>query len=214
MATAQVRSWTGVDFGLMFVMWAVMMTAMMVPTASPMILIFARVNRNRKEQDKPYASTGIFLAGYVVVWSGFALGATAAQWGLSSLALLSPMMVSTSAYLGGGLLIAAGLFQWSPIKYACLSKCRTPLGFIMAEWRDGRGGAIVMGLRHGSYCLGCCWVLMGLLFVLGVMNLLWIAALSAFVLIEKVSPRGYTVSRITGVGLVGWGLYLVIGAAV
>ena len=143
---AQVRSWTVVDFGLMFLMWAVMMTAMMVPTASPMILMFARVNRNRREQDKPYASTGVFLAGYVITWSGFALLATTAQWGLSSLSLLSPTMVSTSAFLGGGLLVAAGLFQWSPIKYACLRKCRTPLGFLMAEWRDGNGGAVVMGV--------------------------------------------------------------------
>ena len=214
MAMAQVRPWTGVDFGLMFLMWAVMMTAMMVPTASPMILLFARVNRNRREQDKPYVSTGIFLVGYLIVWSGFAVLATTAQWGLGSLALLSPTMAGTSAFLGGGLLIAAGAFQWSPVKYACLSKCRTPLGFLMTEWRDGKDGALRMGLKHGFYCLGCCWVLMSLLFVLGVMNLLWIAALAVFVLIEKVSPWGHTVSRVTGVGLIGWGLYLIVAGAV
>ena len=128
--------------------------------------------------------------------------------------MVTSTMVSSSAFLGGGLLVAAGIYQWSPIKYACLSKCRTPLGFLMAEWRDGRDGAMVMGLRHGVYCLGCCWVLMSLLFVLGVMNLLWVAALAAFVLVEKVAPKGYAVSRITGVGLVCWGLYLIIFAAV
>ena len=130
------------------------------------------------------------------------------------MALLSPTMAGTSAFLGGGLLIAAGAFQWSPVKYACLSKCRTPLGFLMTEWREGKDGALRMGLKHGFYCLGCCWVLMSLLFVLGVMNLLWIAALAVFVLIEKVAPRGHTVSRVTGVGLIGWGLYLIVAGAV
>ena len=199
MAMAQARSWTGVDFGLMFLMWAVMMTAMMVPTASPMILLFARVNRNRRQQDKPYVSTGIFLVGYVVVWSAFAAAATSTQWVLNELSLLSPMMASSNAFLGGGLLIAAGAFQWSPVKYACLSKCRTPIGFLLAEWRDGRDGAIVMGLRHGFFCLGCCWVLMSLLFVLGVMNLPWVAVLAIVVLAEKIMPRGEILSRGLGV---------------
>ena len=148
MAMSQVRPWTGVDFGLMFLMWVVMMTAMMVPTAAPMILTFATINRKRLEQQQPFVSTGVFLSGYVLVWSGFSAAATVSQWGLHTAALLSPMMVSTSSFLGGALLLGAGLYQWSPIKNACLSRCRGPLEFIMNEWRDGTKGALVMGLRH------------------------------------------------------------------
>ena len=154
MAMPQMQPWGAVHFLLMFIMWAVMMVAMMVPTAAPMILVFATVNRRRQEQQRPFVSTGVFLLGYVLVWSGFAALATLAQWGLHSAALLSPMMASTSPILGGGLLLAAGLFQWSALKYACLSHCRGPLGFLMTEWRDGTKGALTMGLRHGLFCLG------------------------------------------------------------
>jgi predicted metal-binding membrane protein len=210
MAMAQVRSWGPVDFILMFIMWAVMMTAMMVPTAAPMILMFATVNRRKLEQQRPFVPTSIFMAGYVVIWAAFAAAATAAQWSLHTATLLSPMMVSTSPILGGGLLIAAGIFQWSRLKYVCLSKCRTPLSFLTTEWREGPDGALVMGLRHGIFCLGCCWVLMTLLFVLGVMNLLWIAALAGFVLIEKIAPAGHWISKVTGVLLVAWGLWLFV----
>ena len=214
LALTQVRAWSGGDFLLMFLMWAVMMTAMMVPTAAPMILTFATINRKRLEQHQPYVPTVVFLLGYLVVWSAFAGAATAVQWGLNTAALLSPMMASVSPFLGGGLLLAAGIFQWSPLKYACLSHCRTPLGFIMTEWREGTKGALTMGMRHGSFCLGCCWVLMALLFVLGVMNLLWIATLAGFVLIEKIAPAGHWVSRISGVALMIWGAWLVVGALV
>jgi predicted metal-binding membrane protein len=212
MAMPSMQSWGAVDFVLMFIMWAVMMVAMMVPTAAPMILMFATINRRRREQQRIFVTTVVFLAGYVVIWSGFAALATAAQWGLHAATLLSPMMVSTNSMLGGSLLLAAGLFQWSSIKYACLTQCRTPMGFIMGEWREGRRGAITMGLRHGTYCLGCCWALMSLLFVLGVMNLLWIAALAGFVLVEKVAPGGLWVSRLTGIALIGWGAWMVTGA--
>jgi len=211
MAMSQVRAWGAVDFLLMFVMWAVMMIAMMVPTAAPMTLTFAMINRRRLEQQQPFVPTSVFLSGYVLVWSVFAAGAALAQWGLNTASLLSPMMASTSPVLGGGLLMAAGVFQWSPIKYACLRHCRSPMGFIMTEWREGTRGALAMGLRHGAFCLGCCWVLMTLLFVLGVMNLLWIAALAAFVLIEKVAPAGQWISRITGLLLVGWGVWMIVG---
>ena len=210
MAMAQLEPWSAADFGLMFVMWAVMMVAMMVPTAAPMILLFATVNRRYREQERPYVPTGVFLSGYVIVWSGFAALATMANWGLHINSLLSSMMgTSSSAYLGGALLLTAGIFQWSPLKYVCLSRCRSPLGFLMSEWWEGAGGALRMGLKHGVYCLGCCWVLMGLLFVLGVMNLVWIAALAAFVLMEKVIPRGLLVSRVTGLLLAGWGAWMV-----
>ena len=215
MAMAQLQSWTAADFGLMFLMWAVMMVAMMVPTAAPMILLFATVNRRLREQDRPYVPTGVFLSGYLIVWSGFAVLATVANWGLHVNSLLSSMMgTNTSAYLGGGLLLAAAIFQWSPLKYACLSQCRSPLGFIMTEWRDGAGGALRMGLIHGLYCLGCCWVLMGLLFILGVMNLLWIAALATFVLVEKVVPRRFLVSQATGLILAAWGVWMVAAGLV
>jgi predicted metal-binding membrane protein len=118
---------------------------------------------------------------------------------------------TTSNYLGGGLLIAAGLFQWSPLKYACLSRCRSPIGFMMTEWKEGNGGALQMGLKHGAFCVGCCWVLMALLFVLGVMNLAWIAVLAGFVMLEKVVPQGPWVSRTTGIGMLVWGGLMAAG---
>ena len=212
MAMPHMQSWGAVDFVLMFVMWAVMMGAMMVPTAAPMILVFANVNRRRREQQRPFVPTGVFLLGYLVVWTGFAALATVAQWGLHNASLLSSTMgESTSSILGGSLLLAAGIFQWSPLKYVCLAHCRSPLGFLIAEWKEGTTGALRMGLRHGLFCLGCCWVLMSLLLVLGVMNLLWIAALAGFVLVEKVAPRGLWVSRITGLLLFGWGALMLAG---
>ncbi len=214
MAMANMRSWSAADFGLMFVMWAVMMVAMMAPSATPMLLMFATVNRRRKEREAPYVPTGIFLAGYVIVWATFSLAATSGNWGLHQASLLSSMMgESTSGYLGGGLLVLAGVFQWSPLKYNCLKQCRTPMGFLMTSWREGPRGALRMGLEHGVYCLGCCWALMLLLFVLGIMNLVWIAALAAFVLAEKVAPKAEWVSRITGVLLLGWGIWTIANAA-
>ncbi len=214
MAMGNVRSWTGVDFSLMFVMWAVMMVAMMVPSAAPMLLLFASVNRKRRQESRPFVRTSVFLSGYIVVWSGFALAATLGNWGLHQASLLTSMMGgSSSGYLGGGLLVVAGVFQWSQLKYACLMHCRSPLSFLMSDWKDGTRGAFMMGLVHGKYCLGCCWVLMALLFVLGVMNLVWIAALAAFVLAEKVIPAGEGVSKVTGILLVGWGAWAVVAAA-
>jgi predicted metal-binding membrane protein len=214
MAMADMRSWSVADFALMFVMWAVMMVAMMAPSAAPMLLMFASLNRKRREREAPYVPTAVFLAGYVIVWTVFAAAATGGNWGLHQASLLSSMMgASTSGYLGGALLLAAGAFQWSPLKYACLKQCRTPMGFLMTSWREGPGGALRMGLEHGSFCLGCCWALMLLLFVLGIMNLVWIAALAAFVLAEKVLPRSEWVSRGTGVLLAGWGMWAIATAA-
>ncbi|PKB66584.1 MAG: hypothetical protein BZY81_06720 [SAR202 cluster bacterium Io17-Chloro-G4] len=212
MAMAQLTSWSAADFGLMFLMWAVMMTGMMVPSAAPMILLFATVNRRRKEQQGAYVATGFFLAGYILVWSGFAAATTVGNWALHVNDLLDKMMGgSTSDYLGGSLLLAAGVFQWSRLKYVCLTHCRSPLSFLMGDWRDGTTGALRMGLQHGTYCVGCCWILMLLLFVLGVMNLLWIAALAGFVLLEKVVPQGQKVSRATGLLLVLWGALMISG---
>ena len=211
MNMADTRVWTGADFLLMILMWAVMMVAMMAPTATPMLLAFASVNRKRRESRQPYVSTTVFLAGYLATWAGFAVLATAGNWGLHQASLLSSMMgESTNAYLGGGLLLVAGVFQWSPLKRACLNKCRSPLGFIMTSWRDGKGGALRMGLEHGAFCLGCCWMLMGLLFVLGVMNLVWVAALAAFVLAEKVLPKAAWFTRATGIALAAWGILMIL----
>ena len=214
MAMADMRSWSAADFGLMFVMWAVMMVAMMTPSAAPMLLMFAAVNRKRRERESPYVPTSIFLAGYVLVWAAFSVAATLGNWGLHQASLLTSMMgEANSGYLGGALLLLAGAFQWSPLKTACLKQCRTPMGFMMTSWREGRQGALRMGLDHGVYCLGCCWALMLLLFVLGIMNLVWIAALAAFVLAEKVAPMPEWVSRITGVLLVAWGVWAIVTAA-
>jgi predicted metal-binding membrane protein len=210
MAMPKMQSWSLMDFVSMFLMWAVMMVAMMVPTAAPMILIFANVNRKRQEQERPYVPTAVFLSGYLLVWTGFSVLATLAQWGLHEAALLSPMMVSTSPILGGILLLAAGIFQWTPLKYACLKHCRSPLSFLMTDWREGYRGALIMGLKHGSYCTGCCWFLMALLFVAGVMNLLWVATITAFVLVEKAVPRGDLVGRIAGVALCIAGLIMLV----
>ena len=212
MMMAQMRSWTAADFGFMFLMWAVMMVGMMVPTATPMVLVFAANSRRLREQQLPYVPTAVFLSGYVVVWSAFAVAATAANWALHTNNLLSSMMgESASAYLGGGLLIAAGLFQLSPLKYVCLKHCRSPMSFLVHDWREGAWGAFNMGLRHGAFCLGCCWILMGLLFVLGIMNLLWIAALAAFVLLEKAAPGGQYIGMAAGILLIVWGAALAAG---
>jgi predicted metal-binding membrane protein len=210
MAMPQTQAWDLVDLLFLFLMWAVMMLAMMVPSATPMILIFTGVNRRRTEPQQAAARTGAFVLGYLIVWTAYSALAASAQWGLHAAALLSPMMAVTSRHLGGALLIAAGVFQWTPLKQACLTTCRSPLGFIMGEWREGVRGALVMGLRHGAYCVGCCWALMALLFVAGVMNLAWVAAIAAFVLVEKVVPGGRRVSRVAGGLFVGAGVLLLI----
>jgi len=204
----QMRPWGGVDLLLTWIMWSVMMVAMMVPSAAPMVLLFAAADRKRGPSRSPLGTTGLFLLGYLVVWIAFSAGATLMQWGLHAAALLSPEMVSTSRLLGGSLFIAAGLFQLTPLKSACLHHCRTPLHFLMGEWREGGWGALAMGVKHGTYCVGCCWVLMALLFVAGVMNLLWVAAITLFVLVERVVPGGDAVGRVAGVVLILAGLVL------
>jgi len=212
MVLPRVETWSFVDVLALYVMWSVMMVAMMVPSAAPLVLLFANVNRKRQERADPLISTGLFLLGYLLVWVGFSVAATLMQWGLHTAALISPMMVSASPVLGGLLLIAAGLFQWTPIKQACLRYCRSPLGFLTVEWREGRGRALFMGLKHGALCVGCCWALMVLLFVAGVMNLFWIAAIAAFVLIEKLAPRGAPIGLATGAVLMVAGVALLVSS--
>jgi len=201
-AMTGVQPWTVAEFGLRLGMWAVMMVAMMVPTAVPMTLLYAAVARKAAAQHSPVAPAFIFVVGYAAMWAIFSLVATLAQWGLDQAALLSPMMVSRSAWLGAALLIAAGLYKLTPLKNACLRNCRAPAHFLSRHWRNGRLGALGMGARLGAYCLGCCWILMGLLFVGGVMNLLWIAAIAVFVLLEKTIPFGVIGGRIAGAAMI------------
>jgi predicted metal-binding membrane protein len=205
--------WTPGYALLMFAMWWVMMAAMMLPSAAPMLLLFARVNRTERARERPYVPTGIFGAGYLAAWGGFSALAAGLQWGLERLGLLSPMMTTTSYRLGGAILIAAGLWQLSPVKGVCLRRCRSPMSFIAHGWRPGWLGAFRMGLEHGAYCLGCCWFLMGLLFFGGVMNLFWIGGLAAFVLLEKTIPMGHWLARIAGVGVTAWGVLMLATVA-
>lgn len=209
MAAMQIRSWSAEYFLMMFLMWAIMMVGMMLPSVAPNVLIFAAVARKSAAQGNPAAPTGAFVGGYLVIWILFSLLATTAQWGLDRAALLSPMMVANSASLGAGLLVSAGVYQWLPIKDQCLRQCRSPVDFITTHWRAGVSGAFRMGLSHGSYCLGCCWVLMGLLFVGGVMNLLWIAAITLFVLLEKILPLGDAEGRVMGILMIAVGGFFV-----
>jgi predicted metal-binding membrane protein len=204
--------WTPAYAVLIFSMWWIMMIAMMLPSAAPMLLLFARVNRKEKARSQPYVPTAIFAAGYVSAWGAFSAIAAGLQWGLERFGLLS-MMVSTSVWLGGAILIAAGVWQLTPIKNVCLRHCRSPWSFLMAGWRPGRLGALWMGMTHGLYCLGCCWFLMTLLFFGGVMNLYWIIGLALFIVMEKVMPRGYWISRIAGVALITWGVLLLATTA-
>jgi predicted metal-binding membrane protein len=176
------------------------------------ILLFAEINRRRNEQQGTFVATGQFLLGYLTAWTGFSVLATLAQWGLLTAALVSPMMQSTSKALGAGLLLIAGLFQFSRLKYACLAHCRSPMGFLATEWRHGSWGAFRMGLQHGGNCLCCCWALMSLLFAFGVMNLLWVAGISAFVLLEKITPANQLVSRLSGLLFIGWAAWIAFGS--
>lgn len=203
------KPWGHVEFVLMFVMWFVMMVGMMVPSAAPMTLLFSTVNRKRMELERPYVSTFVFLSGYLFIWAIFSLLATLAQWQLQSIALLSTEMSSTSPILGASILIGAGVYQWTPLKHACLAHCRSPLDFLMSGWKEGRLGAFKMGVSHGYFCLGCCWILMALLFVTGVMNLFWVAMITLFVFIEKVSRAGFWIGRLAGLGLIASGLWMV-----
>lgn len=198
---------------LLFAMWVVMMAAMMLPSVVPMLLAFAAMSRkmaaNPTAQNhaaiQPGYNSWIFLSGYLMVWSGFSLLAVLAQWGLHAATMLSEMMVTTSSLLGGGILMAAGIYQWTPLKQTCLSHCRSPLAYLLTEWHSGAGGAFRMGFTHGAYCTGCCWMLMALLFVVGVMNLWWIIALSLVVLAEKVLNKGLWLARISGLMMIAWG---------
>jgi predicted metal-binding membrane protein len=204
--------WSPSYAALMFVMWWVMMIAMMVSSAAPMVLLFAAIKRKQAASASPFAETSIFLGGYLLLWAGFSLVATLAQWELERAGLLSMAMASTSAVLVGVILLLAGLYQFTPVKRACLRYCQSPVLFLSRHWRPGATGALRMGLRHGSYCLGCCWFLMALLFVSGIMNLFWIAGIALYVACEKLLPFGHRLSRAAGVGLIASGLMVLARA--
>jgi predicted metal-binding membrane protein len=197
--------WTPGYAVLMFFMWWVMMVAMMLPSAAPMILLFATVNRKQHETGHPHVETSIFAGGYLGAWAGFSLVAVILQWGFERAGILSPMLAASNVIGGGVLLLAAGVYQLTPMKHACLRHCRSPLVFLGTHWRAGASGALRMGLLHGVFCIGCCWLLMGLLFFGGVMNLFWIAGLALFVLLEKTVPAGHWLGYATGFALLIWG---------
>lgn len=200
-------TWTAWDFFMLFVMWATMMAAMMTPSILPMVTMFTSLNKKRRSRQQPYTPTFIFVAGYLLAWTGFSVLAAIAQWPLHTAGLLNPMMDSRSYLLSGLVLVVAGIYQWTPAKNACLVSCRSPLGFLMTQWRQGAMGALIMGVRHGIYCVGCCWALMLVLFGVGVMNMLWVLLITAFVLVEKIVPAPGAFRFVSGLGLVCWGGY-------
>jgi predicted metal-binding membrane protein len=198
--------WSMGNFFAVFFMWSAMMMAMMLPAAAPMVLTFLKLCRQKRQAGRAWT----FVAAYLVTWAAFSAGATTLHWVLHGVELITPMMASNSIWLTGILLMVAGAVQFSPLKQACLRYCRTPMGFLLTEWRDGAGGAWHMGIKHGLYCLGCCWALMGLLFVAGVMNLAWVAALTVAVIIEKLHPSGVVISKLLGGLLIAGGIAQIV----
>ena len=206
--------WSAIEFAFVFVMWAVMMIGMMTPSVMPMILLYARVGRQSENTGRPLTATWWFAAGYLLMWTAFSLAATSVQWALERRALLTPEMSGVGGVFGGVVLIAIGLYQWLPLKHACLRQCQAPWFFIQRHGgvRSDARGSLVLGARHGLYCVGCCWMLMALLFVGGVMNVLWIAAITIFVLAEKVVPAGRVISRAAGAVIIVCGVWLTADA--
>jgi predicted metal-binding membrane protein len=192
---------------LTFTMWAVMMIGMMGPSAAPVLLLLGGSHAQRGERGVPTIVL-LFGLGYLTIWLGFSAGATLAHWALNRAMLLSPSMAVGSPLVSGALFIAAGAYQLTPFKNACLEHCQTPMSFLMSHWREGPGGAFQMGLRHGLYCLGCCWALMALLFAVGVMNLIGVAVLAVFILTERVG-QGAVVARVGGAAMIGFGALLI-----
>jgi predicted metal-binding membrane protein len=210
MMTPAFQPWSLAEFFFTLVMWIVMMVGMMTPSAAPMILLYARVGRQAAIDGKPFASSSWFAGGYLFAWAGFALAATCAQWVLDRAALLTPAMASATALVGGGFLIGAGLYQCTSLKDRCLVQCQSPMQFIQRSggFRRDPAGSFRLGMTHGRYCIGCCWALMTLLFVGGVMNLLWITGIAALALTEKLIPAGRWIPRLAGAVLFLGGVLL------
>ena len=194
------------DFAAAVVMWTAMMTVMMLPSAAPMILVFSALNRKRAANTTQIVPTWIFTSGYILVWIGFSFLAASIQFILHSLALLSSELSILNPIVSGVVLIAAGIYQFTRVKNVCLKNCQSPMDFLAANWREGRLGSFVMGIKHGIYCLGCCWVLMTLLFVAGVMNILWVAVIAAFIFVEKILPHRWA-TYAAGLALIALGIW-------
>jgi predicted metal-binding membrane protein len=211
MAEPDIRPWTVKDFLCSFIMWTVMMAGMMIPTVTPVILVYVRLGRWGEDQRKLFSATIWFAGGYLLAWTLFALLATGLDYELARAALLTPMLASANDFIAGAILIVAGLYQWSSLKNLCLTHCRTPLRFIQRHggFKKDAMPSLGLGLRHGCYCVGCCWALMLLLFVGGVMNMVWIAGLAILVLLEKVMSDGRSVSRLIGLALIIGGISLI-----
>ncbi|SLN71488.1 hypothetical protein PEL8287_03954 [Roseovarius litorisediminis] len=210
MAMGEAQTWAFGYALLVFLMWWVMMIAMMTPSAAPTLLLYTALKRHSSERASATKLGLIFLAGYLLIWGGFSLLATGAHWGTEKLGLVDgPMMVLASRPTAGVVLISAGLFQFSALKTACLKQCSSPAAFLTRHRRKGSGGALLMGMHHGAFCFGCCWALMALLFVGGIMNLYWIVGLALYVLAEKIIPKPRFFSRLTGALLIGWGIWCI-----
>ena len=212
MAPAMFAPWTAADFALNFAIWWVMMPGMMLPSAAPMILTFATVNRRKRERGQAFVPRMVFTSGYLIAWGLFGAFATFADWGLERAALITPMTGRLAPVLGAAVVIAAGIYQLTPLKSVCLTHCRSPFDFVLNHWRDDAEGAMRMGVEHGLYCLGCCWFLMALLFAAGIMSLLWMAAITVFVFVEKLFPAGQWIARTGGVAMLAFGIYLICQA--
>ena len=205
----QTNYWGSNDLLSALLMWFIMMTAMMLPSAMPMILIFSAYNKKRLLEGNQFVPTWIFVLGYLLIWFGFSILTTVLQFVLHNAAIISIDMKVINPFISGLILIGAGIYQFAPIKNVCVKNCQSPFGFIMENWREGKIGSLIMGLHHGLYCVGCCWALMLLLFAAGIMNLLWIAVISIFVFLEK-TARGYWLGRIAGLLLAVWGFVMII----
>jgi predicted metal-binding membrane protein len=205
--------WSPVRALVVFAMWLIMMIAMMLPSAAPVVLLFAAIARKRRTPASAEVGAAAFVAGYLAIWAVFSAGAALAQWAFEMSRLLTPMMQSTSAWFDGVLLLAAGVYQLTPLKQACLGRCRQPVGFLTQHWRSGTSGAFRMGVAHGIFCLGCCWFLMALLFMGGVMNLYWIAGIATYVLAEKLLPRQRWLSPAAGWALIALAAAILARAA-
>jgi predicted metal-binding membrane protein len=200
--------WTARTFALMLVMWWIMMVGMMIPSALPVILLHDRLQRHHAGPAVAFRLTSLFTLGYLLAWGGFSLAATSLQWGLHASGLLAPMSLSVGSAFGALLFVAAGIYQLSPLKNVCLRHCRSPAEFLVEHRRPGALGALLSGGHHGLYCVGCCWLLMLLLFAVGVMNIVWVAALAVLILIEKVAPRAEWVTRASGLLLLASAAWL------
>ncbi len=209
-AEMALRPTMGMDAPLFLAIWVAMMVAIMFPTAAPMVLMFARIHRGKQQQGKPFVPTWVFVSAYLVVWTLLGVLAYVAAVGAERLADRSMWLMDNAGRLGGVILLVAGVYQLSPLKYRCLAQCRSPLGFIMTSWREGYGGAVRMGLAHGVYCAGCCWLLFVILFPLGMLNVAALAAITALIFAEKSLPIGRRLSLVAGVALMAYGVMAIL----